>query len=87
MCRSVVFRNVAVTTAGCKSSRYHQEIATRGTIYDMDTDVSDKLAVTVGQVDVLPGYVLCRSEGYLEVVIRFKGYVVERFKPDKHWLF
>lgn len=45
-----MFRHVAVSSAGCKSTRYHQEIATRGTIYDMDTDDSDKLVVTVGQV-------------------------------------
>jgi hypothetical protein len=39
-----------MTFSGCKASRYHQEIATRGTIYDMDIDASDKLVVTVGQV-------------------------------------
>jgi hypothetical protein len=51
--RSVVFRDVAVTLGGCKASRYHQEIATRGTIYDMDIDASDELVVTVGQVSLL----------------------------------
>lgn len=45
-----MFRNVAITAAGCKSSRYHQEIASRGTIYDMDTDPSDDHVITVGQV-------------------------------------
>ena len=47
-----MFRNVAITAAGCKSSRYHQEIASRGTIYDMDTDPSDDHVITVGQVGV-----------------------------------
>lgn len=45
-----MFRNVEVTSSGCKASRYHQEIAMRGTLYDMDIDASDKLVVTVGQV-------------------------------------
>lgn len=51
--RSVVFRNVEVTSSGCKASRYHQEIAMRGTLYDMDIDAADKLVVTVGQVYAL----------------------------------
>lgn len=49
-----MFRNVAISAAGCKSSRYHQEIASRGTIYDMDTDPSDDHVITVGQVGFLP---------------------------------
>eukprot|EP01018_Ginkgo_biloba_P034368 Gb_06105 [translate_table: standard] len=47
--KSVVFRNVSATDSGCKSTRYHQEVASRGTIYDMDIDPANKLAVTVGQ--------------------------------------
>lgn len=46
-----MFRNVEVTSNGYKASRYHQEIAMRGTLFDMDVDASDKLVVTVGQVD------------------------------------
>lgn len=53
-----MFRDVAMTKSGCKASRYHQEIATRGTIYDMDIDASDKLVVTVGQVIL---FYICRS--------------------------
>jgi hypothetical protein len=45
-----VFRNVAASGAGCKSTRYHQELSPRGTFYDIDTDPCDKLAVAVGQV-------------------------------------
>jgi WD40 repeat protein len=48
--KSVVFRNVTAMGAGCKSIRYHQETVPRGTIYDLDTDPSDKLAITVSQV-------------------------------------
>lgn len=47
--KSVVFRNIEATSAGVKSTRYHQEMACRGTVYDMDVDPSNKLAVTVGQ--------------------------------------
>lgn len=47
--KSVVFRNIATTDSGCKSTRYHQEIASRGTVFDMDIDPANKLAVTVGQ--------------------------------------
>lgn len=59
--RSVVFRNVEVTLSGCKASRYHQEIAMRGTLYDMDIDASDKLVVTAGQVF---SFAVCRSEQF-----------------------
>lgn len=51
--RSVVFRSVVKTGNDCKSIRYHQECAPRGTIYDMDIDRMDKLAVTVGQVTLM----------------------------------
>ncbi|KAJ7513335.1 hypothetical protein O6H91_24G001100 [Diphasiastrum complanatum] len=47
--RSVVFRHVIIADSGFRSARFHQEIASRGTIYDMDVDPSDKFVVTVGQ--------------------------------------
>ncbi|KAG6549127.1 hypothetical protein Mapa_009353 [Marchantia paleacea] len=47
--KSVVFRNVVSSPTGCKSVRYHQEVAPRGTIYDLDVDASEKFVVTVGQ--------------------------------------
>lgn len=48
--RSVVFRNVVASSSACKSTCYHQEMAPRGTIYDIDTEPSENLAVAVGQV-------------------------------------
>ena len=45
-----MFRNVVASGAGCRSTRYHQELSPRGTFYDIDTDPCDKLAVAVGQV-------------------------------------
>lgn len=68
--KSVVFRDVAMTKSGCKASRYHQEIATRGTIYDMDIDASDKLVVTVGQ------------EKKLNILSLATGKPVRCFKPE-----
>lgn len=65
--RSVVFRNVEVTSNGCKASRYHQEIAMRGTLFDMDVDASNKLVVTVGQV--LPSLVFDLS--YVDCPLEF----------------
>eukprot|EP00250_Pteridium_aquilinum_P034323 c7418_g1_i1 orf=2-772(+) len=47
--KSVVFRSIEWDCQDIKSTRYHQEIASRGTVYDLDIDTSKKLAVTVGQ--------------------------------------
>ncbi|KAH9324663.1 hypothetical protein KI387_004841, partial [Taxus chinensis] len=47
--KSVVFRKIITTDLGCKSTRYHQELASYGTVYDMDIQPGNKLAVTVGQ--------------------------------------
>ncbi|KAG0610533.1 hypothetical protein M758_7G073100 [Ceratodon purpureus] len=68
--KSVVFRNLSMTSSGCKASRYHQEIATRGTIYDMDIDASDKLVVTVGQ------------DKKLNILSLTSGKSVRCFKPE-----
>lgn len=68
--KSVVFRNVEMTSSGCKTSRYHQEIAMRGTLYDMDIDASDKLVVTVGQ------------EKKLNILSLASGKPVRCFKPE-----
>eukprot|EP00898_Chlorokybus_atmophyticus_P000358 jgi/Chlat1/1322/Chrsp118S01722 len=47
--KSVVFRDCAGVINGTRPVRYNQAVVPRGTIYDLDVDVTQKFAVTVGQ--------------------------------------
>ncbi|KAK9158989.1 hypothetical protein Scep_005563 [Stephania cephalantha] len=47
--RSLVFRDVDITNAGCTISRRNHQIASNGTVYDMAIDPEMKIVVTVGQ--------------------------------------
>ncbi|KAG0620057.1 hypothetical protein M758_4G185700 [Ceratodon purpureus] len=76
--KTVVFRNVAASGAGCKSTRYHQELSPRGTFYDIDTDPCDKLAVAVGQDKKLS--VLNLTSGKTVRYLKPEGDVGEPFK-------
>ncbi|KAL2652337.1 hypothetical protein R1flu_020465 [Riccia fluitans] len=68
--KSVVFRNVTSSSAGYKSVRYHQEVAARGTVHDLDVDASDKFVITVGQ------------DKKINVLNLSSGKPVRSFKPD-----
>ncbi|KAL3677463.1 hypothetical protein R1sor_027411 [Riccia sorocarpa] len=68
--KSVVFRNVTASTAGYKSVRYHQEVAPRGTVYDLDVDATEKFVVTVGQ------------DKKINVLNLSSGKPVRSFKPE-----
>jgi WD40 repeat protein len=61
--KSVVFRNLFPGPSGdIKSSRYHQEVASRGTLYDLDVDPGNKLVVTAGQEKRLTLYSLATGK-------------------------
>ncbi|GAY50694.1 hypothetical protein CUMW_128700, partial [Citrus unshiu] len=47
--RSLVFRDVVETNSGYKISRRHQQLASQGTVYDMDIDPTMEVVITVGQ--------------------------------------
>ncbi|KAJ4704500.1 mitogen-activated protein kinase-binding protein 1 isoform X1 [Melia azedarach] len=47
--RSLVFRDVAATNGAYKVSRRHQQLASHGTVYDMDIDPTMEVVITVGQ--------------------------------------
>ncbi|MCO5612306.1 hypothetical protein L7F22_066571 [Adiantum nelumboides] len=68
--KSVVFRKIEHDCMDIKSSRYHQEIASRGTVYDLDIDISKKLAVAVGQ------------DKKLNFLSLSSGKSVKSFKPE-----
>ncbi|EFJ35066.1 hypothetical protein SELMODRAFT_404876 [Selaginella moellendorffii] len=48
--KSVVFRHIESKDGCTRSSRYHQEVALRGTIYDMDLHPNEKFVVTAEQL-------------------------------------
>ncbi|KAH9736379.1 transducin/WD40 repeat-like superfamily protein [Citrus sinensis] len=47
--RSLVFRDVVETNSAYKISRRHQQLASQGTVYDMDIDPTMEVVITVGQ--------------------------------------
>lgn len=49
--RSLVFRDVVETNSAYKISRRHQQLASQGTVYDMDIDPTMEVVITVGQVN------------------------------------
>lgn len=49
--RSLVFRDVVETNSGYKILRRHQQLASQGTVYDMDIDPTMEVVITVGQVN------------------------------------
>ncbi|KAH7299658.1 hypothetical protein KP509_24G022800 [Ceratopteris richardii] len=68
--KSVVFRNIEYDCLDMKSLRYHQEMASRGTVYDLDVDASRKLVATVGQ------------DKRINFLSLSSGKSVKSFKPD-----
>ncbi|KDO53223.1 hypothetical protein CISIN_1g047837mg, partial [Citrus sinensis] len=47
--RSLVVRDVVETNSAYKISRRHQQLASQGTVYDMDIDPTMEVVITVGQ--------------------------------------
>ncbi|GLJ41959.1 hypothetical protein SUGI_0868700 [Cryptomeria japonica] len=68
--KSVVFRNIVTTESGCKSTRYHQEVASHGTVYDMEIEPENNYVLTVGQ------------DKKIKVISLTTGKPVRTFKQD-----